>query len=441
MPGKTFSEKILAKYAGLDEVEPGQIVEVTPDVAMSHDNTAAIAKTFERIGVDHLYNPDLHLVVLDHCVPPANETFADNHKQIREFVRKHGIRNFYDINSGICHQVMAENGHCLPGTIMTGSDSHSTTYGAFGAFGTGVTRSETAVIMATGKIWFRVPETMHIELSGSLPEGVYAKDLALHIIGRLGADGALYRAVEYDGPAAHTLSVSERMTLCNLAVEMGAKVGYVPPDDTIYAYLEGRAKRSYEPLFSDPDCRYDQVIGIDLGQVEPVVAKPHTVDNVVPVGEVEREHVEEVFVGTCNNARLDDLAILAHVLKGRRVHPDLRLIVIPASSRVMLDAMHLGYIETIVGAGGTLATPGCGPCMGNHLGVPAKGEKVLSTANRNFRGRMGNPESEIYLASPHTAAATAVSGAITDPRRFPLDHAAIREELKRAKLSPVLTKE
>lgn len=436
--GKTFNEKILARYSGESEVRPGQIVEVVPDVAMSHDNTAAIAKTFETIGVDRLYDPDIHLIVLDHCVPPANATFANNHKAIRAFVKKHGIRHFYDINSGICHQVMAENGHCLPGTVMTGSDSHSTTYGAFGAFGTGVTRSETAVIMATGRIWFRVPETMRMNLRGELPEGAYVKDVALHITGTIRADGALYRAVEFAGPAAAGFSVSERMTLCNLAVEMGAKVGYVPPDRVVFDYLEGRARKEYEPVYSDEDCEYDSVLEFDLSKLEPQVACPHTVDNVKPVREVEGESIEQVFVGSCNNARLDDLAIVAHVLEGKRISPDTRLLVIPASSRVMLDAMNLGYINRIVSAGGTLSTPGCGPCMGNHLGVPAHEEKTLSTSNRNFRGRMGNPESEVFLASPHTAAATALAGRITDPRNHPVDMDRIREELKGAKLTPEL---
>lgn len=436
--GKTFSEKILAAKAGLAEVEPGQIVEVIPDVAMSHDNTAAISKTFEKIGVDKLYDPDIHLIVLDHCVPPANETFANNHKTIREFVKKHGIKHFYDIHNGICHQVMAENGHCLPGTVMTGSDSHSTTYGAFGAFGTGVTRSETAVIMATGKIWFRVPETMRLDIKGKLPDGVYVKDLALHIAGKIGADGGLYRAMEFTGPFASSMTVSERMTLCNMAAEMGAKIGYVPPDDTVFSYLKGRAQKEYTPIYTDADANFEEIVEIDVDALEPQIACPHTVDNVKPVGEVEGEHLEQVFVGSCTNARLDDLAIVAHVLRGKKIHPDTRLVVIPASSKVMLDAMSLGYIEAIVSAGGTLATPGCGPCMGNHLGVPANNERTLSTTNRNFRGRMGNRESEVFLGSPHTAAVSALQGKIADPREVPLDMLAIREELRGAKLSPVI---
>ncbi len=438
--GKTFSEKILAKYSGKKEVVPGEIIEVTPDVAMSHDNTAAISKTFASIGVDTLYNPDIHVITLDHCVPPANATFAQNHKDIREFVKKHGIKHFYDINNGICHQVLAENGHCLPGTVMTGSDSHTTTYGAFGAFGTGVTRSETAVIMATGKIWFRVPETMKIVISGELPKGSYVKDIALHIMGKIRSDGALYRAVEYTGPTAEKFSISERMTICNLAVEMGAKVGYVPPNEIVYKYLEDRAQKEYTPIHSDPDATYDEVIEIDVNNLEPHIACPHTVDNVSTIGDVAGEPIEEVFVGTCNNARLDDLAILAHVLKGNKVNHDTRLIVIPASSRVMIDAMRLGYIDTILTAGGTLASPGCGPCMGNHLGVPATAERVLSTSNRNFKGRMGNREAEIYLASPHTAAVTALTGKISDPREVPVDWDAIASELSKATLSPVLVK-
>jgi len=436
--GKTFSEKILAKRAGLGEVVPGQIVEVMPDVAMSHDNTAAISKTFAKIGVEKVFNPDIHLVVLDHCVPPANEVFANNHREIREFVKAQGIKNFYDIHNGICHQVMAENGHCLPGTVMTGSDSHSTTYGAFGAFGTGVTRSETAVIMATGKVWFRVPETMKVVVSGKLPDGVYVKDIALMIAGKIGADGALYRAMEFAGNIPSEMSISERMTLCNLTVEMGAKVGYVPPDDTVFNYLKGRAVSDYVPLYSDDDANYDEILEFDVNSLEPQVACPHTVDNVKPIGEVAGEHIEQVFVGSCNNARLDDLAIVAHILRGKKIASDTRLVVIPASSKVMLDAMSLGYIEAIISAGGTLATPGCGPCMGNHLGVPGNGEKTLSTSNRNFRGRMGNRDSEVFLGSPHMAAVSALSGKISDPREIPLDMASIREELKGAKLSPVI---
>ncbi len=426
---KTFSEKVLARYCGKSEVVPGEIVEVTPDVAMSHDNTAAISKTFEKIGVERLFNPDTHVIVLDHCVPPANEKFAQNHKDIREFVKDQGIANFYDINHGVCHQVLSENGHCLPGTIMTGSDSHTCTYGAFGAFATGVTRSETAVIMATGKIWFRVPDTMRFDIHGNFQDGVYVKDLALRIMGQIKADGALYRAVEFDGKAAHQFTVPERMTLANLTVEMGGKVGYIPPDEIVYKYLEGKAKKDYEPIFSDPGATYVEDLDYKLNELEPMIACPHTVDNVNPVSEIAGETVQQVFVGTCTNGRLEDLAILAHVLKGRKINPDIRLIVIPASTKQLIGAMRLGYMDTIISAGGTLGTPGCGPCMGNHMGVPANEEKTLSTANRNFRGRMGNKESEVYLASPHTAAVTAITGKISDPREIPIDLLKIREEI------------
>ncbi len=441
MSNKTFSEKILAKYSGLDEVVPGQIVEVMPDVSMSHDNTAAISKTFEKIGVEKLQNPDRHMIALDHCVPPANEKFANNHKVIREFVKKQGIKNFYDINNGICHQIMVENGHCLPGTIMTGSDSHTTTYGCLGAFGAGITRSETAVIMATGKTWFRVPESIRFEISGKRPAGVYVKDIALQIMAKIRADGGLYRALEYAGPSTDTFSISERMTLCNIAVEMGAKVGYVPPNEIVFEYLKGRAKSDYTPIYSDEGCNYEDVIDIDVSNLEPQIALPHTVDNVVPIGEIAGEHIEQVFVGSCNNARLDDLAIVAHILKDKKINSDTRLICIPASSRVMIDATRLGYIDAILSAGATIATPGCGPCMGNHMGVPANSEKTLSTSNRNFKGRMGNKEAEVFLGSPHTAAVSALTGKITDPREVPIDWTAIREELSKATLSPVMAVE
>ncbi len=424
---QTFAQKVLAKYAGKETVLEGEIVEVSPDVSMSHDNTAAISKTFEKIGVDKVDDPDRHVIVLDHCVPPANATFAENHKTVREFVKKQGIQYFYDTNNGICHQILAENGHCLPGIIMTGSDSHTTTYGAFGAFGTAATRSETAVIMATGKIWFRVPETMRFLFHGDFPAGVYAKDLALEILGMIKADGALYRAMEFDGPAAHLLSVSERMTLCNMAVEMGAKIGYVPPDQIVYDYLEGRAKSNYEPVFSDMDAEYESVTEIQFDDLEPNVACPHTVDNVHKVTDIAGESLEQVFIGTCTNARIDDLIIAAEVLRGKKVDPSLRLIVIPASRRIMIQASALGILTDLMEAGASIATPGCGPCMGNHLGVPATGEKVLSTANRNFKGRMGNRDSEVFLASPHTCAVSALKGCIADPREVEIDMEKVQD--------------
>ncbi|MGQ9558926.1 MAG: 3-isopropylmalate dehydratase large subunit [Candidatus Oleimicrobiaceae bacterium] len=414
--GKTFAEKVLARKAGKDVVA-GEIVEVQPDVAMSHDNTAAIAKTFYSIGVNKVFNPDIHVVILDHCVPAANEKFAQNHKEVREFVAKQGIKHFYDIHRGICHQVLPEEGFALPGELIVGSDSHSTTYGAFGAFATGIGRSEMAVIFATGKIWLRVPETMRVVVTGTLPEGISAKDVILYIIGKVTADGALYKAVEFTGPTVQAMSIASRMVLTNMAVEMGAKIGYVQPDEKTVAWLEGRARRPFQVVKSDPDAAMEEVV-FDVSNLEPMVACPHTVDHVKPVREVQGVKVDQVFFGSCTNGRLEDFAEVVSLLRGKRIHPRTRMVVIPASQQVLKEALAAGYIAELVEAGAVLVNPGCGPCMGNHEGIMAPGEVTLSTSNRNFKGRFGCKDAEIYLASPRTAAATALTGTITDFREL-----------------------
>jgi len=413
--GKTFAEKILGKKAG-KEVVPGEIIEVSPDYAMSHDNTAAISKTFKKIGVSKIDDPGRHVIVLDHCVPAANEKFAQNHKDIREFVKEQGIPNFFDIHRGICHQVLPEEGFALPGYLIVGSDSHTTTYGAFGAFSTGIGRSEMAVIFATGKIWLRVPETMKIVVKGNLPEGVASKDVMLKIIGTLGADGALYKSVWFTGPTIDAMTIDSRMVLTNMAVEMGAKNGYMEPDDKTLEFLKNRARAEFEVVRSDPDAAFDSVIEFDVSDLEPQVACPHTVDNVHPVSDVKGTKIDQVFFGSCTNARLEDFEIVANVMRGRKVHPSVRMIVIPASNQIFMQAMMKGYIQTLAEAGAVIVNTGCGPCMGNHEGVPANDEVVLSTSNRNFRGRFGNKEAEIYLASPLTAAVSALTGEITDFR-------------------------
>ncbi len=415
--GKTFAEKVLGRRAG-KEVVAGEIVEVTPDVAMSHDNTAAIAKTFYSIGVDKVYNPDMHVVILDHCVPAANEKFAQNHKEVREFVAKQGIKHFYDIHRGICHQVLPEEGFALPGELIVGSDSHSTTYGAFGAFATGIGRSEMAVIFATGKIWLRVPETVRVVVEGTLPEGISAKDVMLHILGTLTADGALYKAVEFTGATVRQMNIASRMVLTNMAVEMGAKIGYVEPDGTTLSWLEGRARRPFEVVSSDPDAHIEEEYVFDVSGLEPMVACPHTVDNVKPVREVKGVKVDQVFFGSCTNGRLEDFAEVAQILRGRHIHPHTRMVVIPASQQVLKEALAAGYIADLVEAGAVIVNPGCGPCMGNHEGILAPGEVTLSTSNRNFKGRFGCKDAEIYLASPRTAAASALTGMITDFREL-----------------------
>ena len=422
--GHTFAEKILAQKAGLAQVVPGQIVEVTPDVALSHDNTAPIAGIFRQVGVERVARPDIHVVILDHACPAPTTKHAQNHKDTRQFVAEQGIEHFYDVGRGVCHQVLPEEGFALPGTIIVGSDSHTPTAGAFGAFAVGIGRTEMAAIMATARIWLRVPESLKIVVHGQLREGVTSKDLALHAIGDLGADGGLYQSVEWHGEGVEALDMEARMTIPNLMAEMGAKNAYIPPDDVTFAWLEGRARRPfgraqgrpYEPVYPDPNAKYVRVVEYDASAIEPVVAKPHTVDNVAPVREVTGTHIDQAFLGSCTNGRLSDLAMAAKVLEGRKIAPGARLIVIPASSEVYLAALDAGYLRTFVEAGAVIESPGCGPCMGNHMGAPAEGEVSISTANRNFRGRMGTKESEVYLASPLVVAASAIAGEIAHPK-------------------------
>jgi len=416
--GMTFAEKALAKKAGKDKCVPREIVNITPDVVMSHDNTAAISKIFYDIGVDKVANPDIIVIILDHCVPPASEEYAKNHQTIREYVKRHNIKNFFDINIGICHQIVCEKGFALPGRVMVGSDSHTTTYGAFGAFACGIGRSETAVIYATGKIWLKVPETFKMNVTGKFPKGVYAKDLILYIIGNVGADACIYKAVEYCGETIRNMSISERMTLCNMAIEMGAKIGYVAPDEKVYKYLKNRAKADYEPLFPDNDAEYEKVFNYDVSKLEPQISCPHTVDNVKPVSEVKGKKIDEAILGTCTNGRLDDLEIARKILKGKKIASTCRLLVFPASMEVYIEATKNGIMSDLAESGAVIMNPGCGPCLGAHEGVLAPGEVCISTANRNFKGRMGCKESEIYLASPATVSASALTGKITDVREM-----------------------
>lgn len=414
---KTFAEKIFSARAGRD-VRPGEIITVEPDFLLTHDNTAAIAGTFVKMGAEKVVHPERLVIVLDHCVPAADAKYAENHKKIREFVTAQGIEHFYDVGRGICHQVLPEEGFARPGFLILGSDSHTTTYGAFGAFSAGIGRSETAAVWATGEIWLMCPESVRITIAGSFRPGVGAKDIILHIIGDVGADGMLYKSVEFAGPAVEEMSVSGRMVLANMSVEMGAKNGYVAPDEKTAAWLNARGAGEYEAVYPDTDAAYESKLEYDVSGLGPTVAKPHTVDNVAPVEEVVGTKVDQVVLGTCTNGRLEDFEEGARILNGRTVAPGCRLLVFPASRTVWRDAIKSGVIETIEAAGGIIMNAGCGPCLGAHQGVLAPGEVCLSTANRNFRGRMGNPDAEIYLASPATAAATAVEGRIADPRGY-----------------------
>ncbi|WP_291419908.1 aconitase/3-isopropylmalate dehydratase large subunit family protein [Actinophytocola sp.] len=417
--GKTFAQKALERASGERDLVPGQIVTAYPDLYMSHTASWRCIKTLERMGVSTLFDVDRIAMVMDHISPAQNARTAGHHSLSRDFATRMGITRFYDVNAGIAHMVLMENGHILPGQLVIGTDSHSTIYGALGAFGTGVGFSEITAAWVTGTIWLKVPESVKIEIEGPLARGTYPKDLMLKLIGDLTADGATYCSVEFGGSYARRMSVSERMTLCNLAMEMGAKNAVVPPDDVKLSYLDdaGVAAERYEVLAADPDAEYRQVERIDGRTLSPQVAVPHTVDNVVPVGDVVGTKVDQVFIGSCANAKYDDLAIAAEFLAGNKVAPGVRLIVTPASAAVMARAATDGVVSTLIEAGALITNPGCGACAGDG-GAMADGEVTLSTANRNFQGRMGSYTSSIYLSSPATAAASAIRGVISNPQEL-----------------------
>lgn len=416
--GQTIIEKILAKAAGRSQVQKGEIVFCSPHRILSHDNSAAISKIFKQINAPSVWDPDRIFIALDHAVPPPDERKALNHKIIREFVQEHRIKHFYDCGTGICHQVLPENGHVLPGTIIFGSDSHTTTHGAFGAAGIPIGRTETASIWAIGKTWLKVPDTIKFVLTGNLKKDVYAKDVILFLIGQTGASGANYKSVEFSGDLVSRMSISERLTLCNLAAEMGAKAGIVAYDETTREWLDTRVHEDYQPLFADNDAVYEKVYEINLEELTPQVACPHAVDNVHSVKDLPFTKIDVAFVGTCTNGRLDDLKIAAEIMDGKTVAPGVRCLVYPASKTVLQDALRLGYIEKLVAAGAQLAVPSCGPCLGAYGGILAPGENCISTANRNFKGRMGcKQDTGIYLASPATVAHSALAGHITDGAR------------------------
>jgi homoaconitate hydratase family protein len=415
--GLTFSEKVLSLKAGR-EARAGDVVTVSPDFILTHDNTAAIIKEFQKLGISKVRSPQKIVIVLDHVVPASAEKYALNHKRIREFVSTQGISHFYDIHNGICHQVFFEEGFAMPGALILGADSHTTSYGAFGAFSAGIGRSEAASVWATEKIWLRVPETLKIVLGGQLPKGVFAKDLILKVIGDEGADRANYKAVEFSGAGARGFSLASRLVLANMAAEMGAKNGYFLPDEKVFDFLKDRAITSYQSVESDPDASYEDIVNYDLSTLEPQVACPHTVDNVRPVTEVLGTLFHQAVIGTCTNGRFEDLKAASDILRGKTIAPTVRVLVIPASRTEYLKALHDGIFEDLVQAGCIILNPGCGPCLGAHQGILAPGEVALSTANRNFRGRMGSRDSEIYLASPATVAASVLEGKITDPRGF-----------------------
>ncbi len=439
-PGaRTFAQKALARASGAESAAVGEIVDARPDIALSHDNTAAIAEIWRQFGQARVVIPERMAVTLDHAVPAPTIRHARNHAEVRAFAAEQGIGCFFEVGRGICHQVLSEEAVALPGDLILGADSHTPHFGWLGALGAGVGRSEMAVIWATGELWLRVPESIRIRLDGALGEWVTTKDAALTLIGDLGADGALYRSVEFDGPAISGLSLDSRAALVNMMAEMGAKSAYMPPDEKVFRYLaerllkrpERRAGRGAAPgetvgevavrlreraLDPDAGAEYAAEHPLDLSSVEPRVARPHRVDDTVGVSELESVRIDQAFIGTCTNGRLEDLGAVHRVMAGRRLALGARMVIVPASSEVWNETLSRGWAADLAAAGAVFGTPGCGPCMGAHLGVLAPGEVCISSANRNFQGRMGDRGAEIYLASPAVVAASAVAGRIVHPR-------------------------
>src|SRR5215472_4174675 len=413
----TLVEEIFSYKLGRP-VEQDETVVVEVDHVMSHDTTTPLAmqafRKLSKLTEGRVFDKERAHLVFDHIIPASTIAAATLQRDIRTFAREQDISI---LQEGICHQVLPERGYVTPGSIIVGADSHTCTYGALGAFATGMGSTDIGVAYATGRTWFRVPRTINIRLHGTLPFGVYAKDVTFEMVRRSGVDGANYRAIEYTGDLVERMQVSERFTLCNMAIEMGGKAGLVAPDTTTQVWLHGRTDRDY-PMLAPRDPCYERVIEIDAARLQPLIACPPDVNNVVPVGEVEHVQIDQMFLGTCTNGRLDDLAIAANIMRGKTIHPQTRMVIVPASREVYLEAMRLGYLEIFVQAGASVGTPGCGPCIGRHFGVLAPGERALTTMNRNFTGRMGDPTAEIYLGSPATVAASALTGHITDPREY-----------------------
>ncbi len=414
--GKTFAEKIFSLKTGKD-LRAGAIVMVKPDFVLTHDNSSAILSTFKKMGGKKVADPKQLLIVLDHIVPANDEKAATNNQKTRQFVAEQKLPHFYEGGRGICHQVAVEEGFARPGAFIAGSDSHTTTYGALGAFSTGIGRSEAAGIWATGEIWLKVPESMKVVLKGKPKKWVTAKDVVLHIAGKIGADGALYYSMEFSGDYIDNCSIADRLVFTNMSVELGAKNGWMAPDKKAFDYLaaHGVKKEECTVILPDADAVYAETLEIDVSKIEPLVAAPHSVDLVKTVAESTAVKADQVLIGTCTNGRIEDLRQAAEILKGRKVAKGTRLLVLPASSEVYIQAADEGLLKIFVQAGGIVLNPGCGPCLGAHQGIMAPNEITVSTANRNFKGRMGCNTSFIYLASPYTAAATAVKGTIATP--------------------------
>ncbi|MGO5064087.1 MULTISPECIES: 3-isopropylmalate dehydratase large subunit [unclassified Clostridium] len=413
----TMTQKILADHAGLKFVEPGQLINVKLDMVLGNDVTTPVAiKEFDKIGADKVFHREKIAIVPDHFVPNKDIQAADQCKAVRGFVRKHKIVNYFEVGQmGIEHALLPEKGLVVSGDAVIGADSHTCTYGALGAFSTGIGSTDMAAGMATGEVWFKVPEAIKFVLKGKPGKWVSGKDIILHIIGLIGMDGALYKSMEYTGEGIKYLSMDDRFTIANMAIEAGAKNGIFEVDDVTLQYVKEHSNKQYKVFKADEDAEYSQVIEIDLASLRPVVAFPHLPENTRTIDEVGEVKIDQVVIGSCTNGRLEDLRIAARVLKGKKVHQDLRVIIFPATQKIYLDAIREGLIEIFIEAGVAVSTPTCGPCLGGHMGILAKGERAVATTNRNFVGRMGHPESEVYLASPAVAAASAITGKISSP--------------------------
>ncbi len=425
--GHTLAEQIIGAHvvdeAGKPaprEVQPGDLVQVAVDVVLANDITAPISlREFARLGVERVFDPEKIVLVADHFAPNKDIKSAEQCAEMRRFARAQGVTHHYDVGQmGIEHVLLPEQGLVAPGDLVVGADSHTCTYGALGAFATGMGSTDIAVAMATGIVWLRVPETIRFVYNGALQPWVGGKDLILHTIGLIGVDGARYMAMEFSGPAIDALSMDGRFTMANMAIEAGGKAGLFAVDAETRAYVESRVKRPYTVYTADPDAGYARTIEIDASQIEPQVAFPHLPENAKPVSQVGEIRIDQAVIGSCTNGRLEDLRVAAEILRGRKVHPDVRCIVIPGTQQVYLDALREGLIETFIVAGAAVSTPTCGPCLGGHMGILAAGERAVSTTNRNFRGRMGHVDSEVYLAGPAVAAASAVAGRIVHPQNL-----------------------
>jgi len=415
--GKTIAEKILSKHSE-KEAKAGDIVIADLDYLIGQDGTSGVAiDSFRKLGVKKVFDPNKIAIIIDHSSPSPNKGVSDIHQKIREFQKEQGIK-LYDIGCGVCHQITPEQGHAVPGDLIIGADSHTCTYGAINVFSTGIGSTDLAAGWASGKLWFKVPETLKVIYNGKLPKGIFSKDLILKLIGDITADGATYLALEIYGDAISAMSVDARFTISNMAIECGAKAGLMEADKKALDWVKQHSKRNPNPVTADKDAKYAKTIEIDVAKLEPQIAKPHTVDNVVPISKIGEVPVQQGLIGTCTNGRLEDFQIAAKILKGKKVKEGCRLIIAPASKTILLDMIKDGTYQTLLEAGAIAVTPGCGPCVGTHNGVPSDGENVISTANRNFKGRMGNPNSFIYLGSPATVAASMIEGKIADARKY-----------------------